>query len=117
MIAEIRDTLSYDSDLEEPEPPQTSAWAQPPSLSAPHSYHLSRILPGPAPARRVLTLLIEAQRKGKRENMLTEVKVPLRDIGEAIWAQAQDVTEELQKGPSRIVGKYRVTSYLSMTGC
>ncbi len=57
---------------------------------------------------RVLTLLIEDKRGGDGDSLLTEVRVPLKqvdggDVG--FWVDAQDVTEELQKGPSRIDGK------------
>ena len=57
---------------------------------------------------RVLTLLIEDRRSG--EEMLAEVRVPLRpaDPGdEGMWADAQEVSEELQRGPSRIDGEFR----------
>ncbi|KAI0743362.1 hypothetical protein C8Q80DRAFT_1106499 [Daedaleopsis nitida] len=60
---------------------------------------------------RVLTLLIEDKRNGDGESMLTEVRVPLRpmDGGEVgFWVDAQEVTEELQKGPSRIDGSAKV---------
>ncbi|RDX45634.1 hypothetical protein OH76DRAFT_1357469 [Lentinus brumalis] len=60
---------------------------------------------------RVLTLLIEDKRGGEGDSMLTEVRVPLKqvdggDVG--FWVDAQDVTEELQKGPSRIDGRAKV---------
>lgn len=40
--------------------------------------------------------------------MLAEVRVPLKQAendDEGLWADAQEVSEELQKGPSRIDGK------------
>lgn len=56
---------------------------------------------------RVLTLLMEDKRNPYDEQMLAEVRVPLKpaDSGdEGFWADAQEVSEELQKGPSRIDG-------------
>ncbi|KAI0373437.1 hypothetical protein BV20DRAFT_937418 [Pilatotrama ljubarskyi] len=60
---------------------------------------------------RVLTLLIEDKRNPDGESMLAEVRVPLKqaDPGdEGFWADAQEVSEELQKGPSRIDGQAKV---------
>ncbi|KAI0768811.1 hypothetical protein BD413DRAFT_436433, partial [Trametes elegans] len=48
---------------------------------------------------------IEDKRHPECENMLAEVRVPLKQTDggdEGFWADAQDVSEELQKGPSRI---------------
>ena len=62
---------------------------------------------------RTLTLLIEDKRDNDGDDsMLTEVRVPLRqmDGGEVgFWADAQDVTNELQNGPSRIDGETTTT--------
>ncbi|TFK81496.1 hypothetical protein K466DRAFT_440083, partial [Polyporus arcularius HHB13444] len=54
---------------------------------------------------------IEDKRGGDADSMLTEVRVPLKqvdggDVG--FWVDAQDVIEELQKGPSRIDGRAKV---------
>ncbi|KAI0644405.1 hypothetical protein C8Q79DRAFT_912641 [Trametes meyenii] len=60
---------------------------------------------------RVLTLLIEDKRNPDGECMLAEVRVPLKPAGtgdDGFWADAQDVSEELQKGPSRIDGSAKV---------
>ncbi|TCD71662.1 hypothetical protein EIP91_007409 [Steccherinum ochraceum] len=57
---------------------------------------------------RVLTLLIEDTRTDPPDNLLTEVKVPLRDASEGYWADAKDVCDELQIGPSRIDGPAKV---------
>ncbi len=60
---------------------------------------------------RVLTLLIEDRRNSgfgdDGDGMLTEVRVPLKNDGDddGFWADAQDVTNELQNGPSRIDGE------------
>ncbi|KAH9851394.1 hypothetical protein C2E23DRAFT_732936 [Lenzites betulinus] len=57
---------------------------------------------------RVLTLLIEDRRSPEDDCFLAEVKVPLKpaDSGdEGFWADAQDIAQELQKGPSRIDAK------------
>lgn len=60
---------------------------------------------------RVLTLLIEDRRNSgfgdDGNGMLTEVRVPLKNDGDddGFWADAQDVTNELQNGPSRIDGE------------
>lgn len=54
---------------------------------------------------RMLTLLIEDLRTG--ESQLAEIKVPLRPSlqpGDGFWADAQDVCNLLQAGPSRIDG-------------
>ncbi|EJF60390.1 hypothetical protein DICSQDRAFT_62995 [Dichomitus squalens LYAD-421 SS1] len=82
----------------------------PPQSYYPPSAHAPPPVPQP-PVRvvRVLTLLIEDKRSG--EEMLTEVRVPLRpaDPGDTgMWADAQEVSEELQRGPSRIDGRAKV---------
>ena len=51
---------------------------------------------------RMLTLLIEDRRNGTDE--LAEIHVPLKNAGEALWADARDVCAALQSGPSRIDG-------------
>ena len=96
------------------EPPAPPQQYSPPSYAPPPTQSQSqpqRAIPQP-PTRvvRILTLLIEDKRQyhdEENENLLTEVRVPLRpadpgDVG--MWADAQDVSEELQKGPSRIDG-------------
>ncbi|KAM5532501.1 hypothetical protein V8D89_013854 [Ganoderma adspersum] len=49
-------------------------------------------------------------RDEENEKLLTEVCVPLRptDAATGMWVDAQDVSEELQKGPSRIDGRAKV---------
>ena len=46
--------------------------------------------------------------------MLTEVRVPLKQDSSdgGYWADAQEVTEELQKGPSRIDGEHSTRAQL-----
>ncbi|KAI0633817.1 hypothetical protein C8Q77DRAFT_1030316, partial [Trametes polyzona] len=54
---------------------------------------------------------IEDQRGDSEDSMLAEVRVPLKPIeggDEGYWADAQDVSEQLQKGPSRIDGAAKV---------
>ncbi|PIL33933.1 hypothetical protein GSI_03640 [Ganoderma sinense ZZ0214-1] len=89
-------------------PPLDSGYAPAPVQTQP---------PIPQPPTRVvriLTLLIEDKRQyhdEENENLLTEVRVPLRpaDPGDTgMWADAQEVSEELQKGPSRIDGRAKV---------
>ena len=95
----------------EPPPPQQyppPGYAPPPVQS--QSQSQPAIPQPPTRVVRILTLLIEDKRQyhdEENENLLTEVRVPLRpadpgDVG--MWADAQDVSEELQKGPSRIDG-------------
>ena len=55
------------------------------------------------PKHRMLTLFIEDRRHETDE--LAEVHVPLRTIGEGLWADARDVCAALQSGPSRIDGE------------
>ncbi|PPQ79956.1 hypothetical protein CVT25_003028 [Psilocybe cyanescens] len=60
---------------------------------------------------RMLTLLIQDVRSGTTDHQLAEVKVPLRladEAGTAFWADAQDIAEQLQRGPSRIDGPAKV---------
>ena len=57
---------------------------------------------------RVLTLLIEDKRTPDAEALLAEIRVPLKpvdggDVG--FWADAAEVAEQLQNGPSRIDGE------------
>lgn len=60
--------------------------------------------PRPTLVLRILTLLIEDMRMNPPDNLLTEVKVPLKEAGDGFWADAKDVCDELQIGPSRIDG-------------
>ena len=60
---------------------------------------------------RVLTLLIEDKRSPDAEALLAEIRVPLKpaeggDVG--FWADAAEVANELQNGPSRIDGESMV---------
>lgn len=75
-----------------------------------------RSVPPPAsgePMRplRMLTLLIEDIRSGVPDHQLAEIKVVLRpgeDPDGGFWANAKEVCETLQAGPSRIDGPARV---------
>ena len=56
---------------------------------------------------RMVTLLIEDIRSGVTDHQLAEVKVPLRQADhpeDGFWADAKDVSQALQSGPSRIDG-------------
>ncbi|KAG1815962.1 uncharacterized protein BJ212DRAFT_1355708 [Suillus subaureus] len=60
---------------------------------------------------RMLTLLIEDIRSGVPDHQLAEIKVFLRpgeDPDSGFWANAKEVCETLQAGPSRIDGPARV---------
>ncbi|KAI0812370.1 hypothetical protein BC629DRAFT_934786 [Irpex lacteus] len=58
---------------------------------------------------RLITLLIEDMRL--KESQLAEVRVPLKERpGDLIWADAVDITEALQAGPSRIDGPAKVST-------
>ncbi|KAG1878103.1 hypothetical protein DFJ58DRAFT_740666 [Suillus subalutaceus] len=60
---------------------------------------------------RMLTLLIEDIRSGVPDHQLAEIKVVLRpgeDPDSGFWANAEEVCETLQAGPSRIDGPARV---------
>lgn len=48
--------------------------------------------------------MIEDLRFNPPENLLTEVRVPLKEIGDGFWADAKEVCDDLQMGPSRIDG-------------
>ncbi|KAG1802691.1 uncharacterized protein HD556DRAFT_1331718 [Suillus plorans] len=66
---------------------------------------------GPARPLRMLTLLIEDVRSGVPDPQLAEIKVVLRpgeDPDGGFWANAKEVCETLQAGPSRIDGPARV---------
>ena len=103
----------------------------PPQQYSPSTTYVPTPVPAPAPQTipqpqpstrvvRILTLLIEDKRQhhwhdDEDESLLTEVRVPLRpaDPGDTgMWADAQEVSEELQKGPSRIDGAFRVIIYM-----
>lgn len=56
---------------------------------------------------RIVTLLIEDMRSGVPDPQLAEVKVPLRaadDPEDGFWADAAEICNALQSGPSRIDG-------------
>ncbi|KAG0706089.1 hypothetical protein DFH29DRAFT_903539 [Suillus ampliporus] len=66
---------------------------------------------GPMRPLRILTLLIEDVRSGVPDHQLAEIKVVLRpgeDLDGGFWANAKEVCETLQAGPSRIDGPARV---------
>ncbi|OSC99364.1 hypothetical protein PYCCODRAFT_839440 [Trametes coccinea BRFM310] len=76
--------------------------------------HVPDVPPPAVRVCRVLTLLIEDKRNMDGESMLAEVRVPLKQLDggdEGYWADAQEVTEELQKGPSRIDGRCHHTCF------
>ncbi|KAF8967846.1 hypothetical protein BDZ97DRAFT_1801527 [Flammula alnicola] len=59
---------------------------------------------------RMVTILIQDLRSGTVDHQLAEVKVPLRpgdDPEDGFWADAMDLTQELQTGLSRIDGPAR----------
>jgi hypothetical protein len=61
----------------------------------------------------MLTLLIEDVRSGVPDHQLAEIKVVLRpgeDPDGGFWANAKEVCETLQAGPSRIDGMLPLTS-------
>lgn len=61
----------------------------------------------------MLTLLIEDIRTG--ESQLAEIKVPLKQAAhrdDGFWADAQEVCDVLQAGPSRIDGMSDLTPLL-----
>ncbi|KAI0930659.1 hypothetical protein AcV5_007317 [Taiwanofungus camphoratus] len=82
--------------------------------SEPAPYATPAAPPAPAqmpPARvlRTLTLLIEDARSGA--SLLAELRVPLKPADSAedgFWADAKEVSDELQSGPSRIDGRAKV---------
>ncbi|KAH9894803.1 hypothetical protein C8Q73DRAFT_644792 [Cubamyces lactineus] len=87
----------------------------PSSAPPPPGYAPAPHIPdAPPPAIRVcriLTLLIEDKRDPNGESLLAEVRVPLKPAepgDEGFWADAQEVSEELQRGPSRIDGAAKV---------
>ncbi|KAG8214023.1 hypothetical protein J3R82DRAFT_10778 [Butyriboletus roseoflavus] len=60
---------------------------------------------------RMVTLLIEDMRSGVPDSQLAEVKVPLRvadDPDDGFWADAVEICNTLQNGPSRIDGPAKV---------
>lgn len=62
---------------------------------------------------RMLTLLIEDVRSGVPDHQLAEIKVILRpgeDPDGGFWANAKEVCETLQAGPSRIDGMLSLAS-------
>ncbi|KAF9529415.1 hypothetical protein CPB83DRAFT_812263 [Crepidotus variabilis] len=59
---------------------------------------------------RIVTLLIEDMRGQEPDSQLAELKVPLKrsdDEDNGWWADAKDIAEQLQSGPSRIDGPAR----------
>lgn len=66
--------------------------------------------PGKKPTRqplRMVTLLMQDIRSGEIDHQLAEVKVPLRpaeDPRDGYWADARELSEQLQAGPARIDG-------------
>lgn len=56
----------------------------------------------------MLTLLINDIRSGVDDHQLAEVRVPMTEKEDCFWANSLDVCEQLQQGPSRIDGVYRL---------
>lgn len=68
---------------------------------------------GPLRPLRMLTVLIEDVRSGVPDHQLAEVQVHLRpaeDPDGVFWANAKEICEKLQAGPSRIDGKLHCRS-------
>ncbi|KAF8161187.1 hypothetical protein B0H34DRAFT_699813 [Crassisporium funariophilum] len=60
---------------------------------------------------RMVTILIQDIRSGVTDHQLAEVKIPLRpgdDPRDGFWADAKDLSQQLQASPSRIDGPARV---------
>lgn len=60
---------------------------------------------------RMITVLIHDTRSGKIDRQLAEVTIPIKmadDPRDGFWADAKDITEKLQSGPSRIDGPAKV---------
>lgn len=60
---------------------------------------------------RIVTLLIEDLRSGVPDLQLAEVKVPLKvadDPEDGFWADAAEICNALQSGPSRIDGWHSI---------
>ncbi|THH08905.1 hypothetical protein EW146_g8843 [Bondarzewia mesenterica] len=87
-------------------PPSPSPSARPYS---PSRLRYSASATTPAPKLRMVTLLIDDRRSGFDE--LAEISVPLKpanDFEGGYWADAGEVCEQLQSGPSRIDGPAKV---------
>jgi hypothetical protein len=52
----------------------------------------------------MVTILIEDIRSGVTDHQLAEVRVPLFEKEECLWANSQEVCEQLQTSASRIYG-------------
>lgn len=62
---------------------------------------------------RMVTLLIEDMRSGVPDPQLAEVRVPLRvadDPEDGFWADAVEICNALQGGPSRIDGWHSINA-------
>lgn len=60
---------------------------------------------------RMVTLLIEDTRSGVPDSQLAEVRVPLRvadDPEDGFWADAVEICNALQGGPSRLDGWHSI---------
>jgi hypothetical protein len=111
------------AEYQEPQP--SHRYRQSSSAPGPNSpYAHAAVPPPPPPTRppaaqlRILTLLIEDLRREDERDQLAEIRVPLKAIDDpdgGFWADAKDVCKELQSGPSRIDGKYRVLRFIKMT--
>ncbi|KAG2146475.1 uncharacterized protein EDB93DRAFT_1149271 [Suillus bovinus] len=104
----------YEANLDS-RPPSTSAVSpqEPvrPTLSAQERSVAPPASGGPMRPLRMVTLLIEDVRSGVPDHQLAEIKVVLRpgeDPDGGFWANAKEVCETLQAGPSRIDGPARV---------
>ncbi|KAI0344583.1 hypothetical protein BDW22DRAFT_1061834 [Trametopsis cervina] len=94
-------------------PLQTHQQAHSPASSVSREQRSPEYSPGDIHGKkhklRLVTLLIYDLRLG--ESQLAEVRVPFRDRGDGrLWADAQDITDALQSGPSRIDGPAKVST-------
>ncbi|KAF8718986.1 hypothetical protein AX14_005158 [Amanita brunnescens Koide BX004] len=69
--------------------------------------------PGKRPGfhNRMITILIHDMRSGKMDRQLAEVTIPVKmadDPQDGFWADAKDISEQLQSSPSRVDGPARV---------
>ncbi|CCL99872.1 uncharacterized protein FIBRA_01897 [Fibroporia radiculosa] len=88
----------------ESQAPRSNATSYPASSTEP-------VLTPPVRVLRTVTLLIEDKRTGETECLLTEVRIPLKaadNSEDGFWADAVELCDELQRGPSRIDGPAKV---------
>lgn len=54
----------------------------------------------------MVTILMEDIRSGVTDHQLAEVRVPLFEKDDCLWANAEEVCEQLQASASRIYGQF-----------